>query len=32
MVKTMNIFDFTFNTNKSGGEYNISYTKLPKLF
>lgn len=32
MVKNMKIFDVTFNTNKSGGEYNISYTKLPKLF
>lgn len=33
MVKNnMKIFDFTINTNKSVGEYNVSYTKLPKLF
>lgn len=32
MVKNnMKIFDFTINT-KSVGEFNISYTKLPKLF
>lgn len=34
MVKnSRKIFDFTINTNKkSVGEYNISYTKLPKVF